>query len=55
MEDPTADRTGIRAPWTIERSASGWGHGSLNDRPLPPDDHLIRKDAPIISDWIILP
>jgi DNA repair exonuclease SbcCD nuclease subunit len=20
-------------------------HGSINDRPLPPDDHLIRKDA----------
>lgn len=45
MEDPTAWIE--MHPRTLDDRMIriGLAHGSLNDRPLPPDDHLIRKDA----------
>jgi DNA repair exonuclease SbcCD nuclease subunit len=45
MEDPTAWIE--RHPRTLDDRTIriGLAHGSLNDRPLPPDDHLIRRDA----------
>jgi DNA repair exonuclease SbcCD nuclease subunit len=45
MEDPTAWIE--RHPRAVDDRTIriGLAHGSLNDRPLPPDDHLIRRDA----------